>query len=174
MPVVAPEHLLSLINHFRGDQVLRQPDPDVAVSELEGTDLSDIKGQETAKRALEITAAGGHNLLMIGPPGSGKSMLAARLSTILPPLDSREMLEVSMVHPLAGELMGGGARCAPNARFARPITRPAWQPLSAAARARGQARSRSPIAASVFWMDGRNSAPGYSTASARSSGPARR
>ena len=60
-------------------------------------DIKDIKGQELAKRALEITAAGGHNLLMIGPPGAGKSMLAARLPSLLPPLSSQEILEVSMM-----------------------------------------------------------------------------
>ena len=70
-------------------------------------DLADIKGQESAKRALEIAAAGGHNLLMIGPPGAGKSMLAQRLPSILPPLTPRELLEVSMIHSVAGALADG-------------------------------------------------------------------
>ena len=70
-------------------------------------DLADIKGQESAKRALEVAAAGGHNLLMVGPPGSGKSMLAARLPSILPPLMPAELLEVSMVASIAGEIKGG-------------------------------------------------------------------
>ena len=70
-------------------------------------DLRDVKGQETGKRALEVAAAGGHHLLMVGPPGAGKSMLAQRLPSILPPMDSREMLDVSMVASLAGELSGG-------------------------------------------------------------------
>ncbi len=69
--------------------------------------LGDVKGQETAKRALEIAAAGGHNLLMCGPPGAGKSMLASRLPSILPPLRPRELLEVSMIASLAGELADG-------------------------------------------------------------------
>jgi len=110
VPVVAADHLLSLINHFKGTQVLRRPDPHVNESRSEIADLRDIKGQETAKRVLEVAAAGGHNLLMIGPPGSGKSMLASRMPGILPPLDASEMLEVSMVHSLAGELMGGVLR----------------------------------------------------------------
>ena len=108
--LIAPAHLLSLINHFRGTQMLRRPEPAVTGESNALSDLRDVKGQETAKRALEVAAAGGHNLLMIGPPGSGKSMLAARLPSILPPLDSKEMLEVSMVHSLAGELMGGRIR----------------------------------------------------------------
>src|SRR5262249_61074468 len=66
-----------------------------------------IKGQESAKRALEFPAAGGHNLLMVGPPGAGKSMLAARLPTILPPLTPAELLEVSMIASVAGEIEGG-------------------------------------------------------------------
>jgi magnesium chelatase family protein len=70
-------------------------------------DLRDIKGQESAKRALEIAAAGGHNLLFNGPPGAGKSMLAARPPSILPPLSPRELLEVSLIHSIAGDLAGG-------------------------------------------------------------------
>jgi magnesium chelatase family protein len=107
--ILAPRDLLQLINHIKGSQILVPPKPkasdqDVAVV----PDLSSVRGQETAKRALEITAAGGHNLLMSGPPGSGKSMLASCLPSILPPLSPREALEVSMIHSLAGTLPEGG------------------------------------------------------------------
>ncbi len=105
--VLAPATLLALINHFKGTAVLTPPEPKLAEAAANHLDLRDIKGQETAKRALEVTAAGGHNLLMIGPPGAGKSMLAARLPGLLPPLDPAEALEVSMVHSIAGSLAGG-------------------------------------------------------------------
>jgi len=105
--VVAPGDLIALINHLKGTQTLSAPEPRMAEVDGRDLDLKDIKGQETAKRALEVAAAGGHNLLMIGPPGSGKSMLAARLPGILPPLDPAEALEVSMIHSLAGSLSEG-------------------------------------------------------------------
>jgi magnesium chelatase family protein len=106
--VLAADSLLALINHFKGVSVLSPPRPATIPEDGAALDLKDIKGQETAKRALEIAAAGNHNLLMIGPPGSGKSMLAARLPGLLPPLSAREALEVSMIHSLAGQLPGGG------------------------------------------------------------------
>jgi magnesium chelatase family protein len=105
--VLAPASLLALINHFKGSQLLARPVPQLAEDAASPLDLKDIKGQETAKRALEIAAAGAHNLLMIGPPGSGKSMLAARLPGLLPPLSPAEALEVSMIHSVAGALDQG-------------------------------------------------------------------
>ncbi len=105
--IVAPRSLVSIANHFRGTQVLARPEAKVHLPSDALPDLSDIKGQETARRALEVAAAGGHHLLMVGPPGSGKSMLAQRLPSILPLLSPKELLEVSMVASIAGELAGG-------------------------------------------------------------------
>ncbi len=105
--VLATPDLLTLINHFRGVQLLASPEPAGVAEVTGGTDLADVRGMETTKRALEIAAAGGHNLLMIGPPGSGKSMLAARIAGLLPDLLPREALEVSMIHSVAGMLDGG-------------------------------------------------------------------
>ncbi len=109
--ILAPQNLLQLINHLKGTQVLDQDLKPLIYdgrSENYSKNLSDIKGQETAKRALEIAAAGRHNMMMCGQPGSGKSMLAERLPTILPPLNAKEALDISTIHSLAGTLPDDG------------------------------------------------------------------
>ncbi len=105
--ILAPPDLLSLINHFRGTQLLSRPEIGGVARPIDCPDLDQVRGMESARRALEIAAAGAHNLMLIGPPGAGKSMLAARLPGLLPDLSPREALEVSMVHSVAGLLEGG-------------------------------------------------------------------
>ncbi|MET4635530.1 YifB family Mg chelatase-like AAA ATPase [Kaistia defluvii] len=107
MEILAPRSLIAIANHFKGTQVLTRPTPALQRDGAPLPDLADVRGQESARRALEIAAAGGHNLLMAGPPGAGKSMLASRLPSILPPLSPKELLEVSMIASIGGELSGG-------------------------------------------------------------------
>ncbi|MBS0959637.1 ATPase AAA [Acetobacter sp. DmW_043] len=116
IPVLAATNLLELVNHFNGAQVLPQPvfsSPETEAHSEKLPDLSDVRGMETGRRALEIAAAGGHSLLFSGPPGAGKSMLAACLPSLLPDLTAQESLEVSRIYSAAGLLQGG-----------RPLRRP--------------------------------------------------
>ena len=110
LDIIAAPDLLALLAHFKGTSLCATPVIAEAEPPDSGPDLAQVKGQEVAKRALEIAAAGGHNLLMSGPPGAGKSLLAACLPGILPPLQPSEALEVSMVASVAGELRGGKIR----------------------------------------------------------------
>jgi magnesium chelatase family protein len=107
--VSAPATLPQLVEWLRAGHL---PAPEVvppAEAQGESADFSDVVGQESAKRALEIAAAGGHNVLLIGPPGAGKTMLARRLPSILPALAGPEALEVTAIHSVAGLTSGTGA-----------------------------------------------------------------
>jgi magnesium chelatase family protein len=106
--VIAPPTLAEALRHFTGQIALPRARPGEVVKPATTRDLRDVKGQERAKRALEIAAAGRHHLLMVGSPGAGKSMLAARLPGILPPLTPAEALETSMIHSIAGLIEDGG------------------------------------------------------------------
>ena len=116
--IIAAPNLISLINHLKDSEILPHPIPMRTEKSAQSLDMNDVRGQETAKRALEVAAAGGHNLLMVGPPGSGKSMLAARLATILPPMTIEEALATSIIHSVAGELKNA------SLNFNRPFRAP--------------------------------------------------
>ncbi len=118
LDIVCAPDLVRLLAHLKGDGRLPPPAAGQAEAPRRATDMAQVKGQETAKRALEIAAAGGHNLLMVGPPGAGKSMLASCLPGILPDLAPREALEVSMIASVAGVLEEG--RISRNRPFRAP------------------------------------------------------
>lgn len=116
--VIAPNSLLATVNHFAGRAVLPVAEPGQIAARPVAQDLADVKGQERAKRAMEIAVAGRHHVLMVGAPGSGKSMIARCLPGLMPPLTPEEVLETSMVHSVAGLLDEGGIS------HQRPFVRP--------------------------------------------------
>jgi magnesium chelatase family protein len=153
--VIAAPSLLALVNHFRGRSALKPPERGDLIAGGAVPDLRDVRGQEQAKRALEIAAAGAHNILFVGPPGAGKSMLAQRLPGLMPPLSSEELLEVSMLHSVAGLLERG--------RLTRTTIRRRWRRSSAAVCAPSPAKSRSRTKACSSWTNSPSSASKRST-----------
>ena len=107
--IIATISLIELINHLKGEQIIARPNLEAIEEDNHDgyPDLIDVKGQDSAKRALEIAAAGGHNLLMVGHPGTGKSMLASRLISILPKLELMEILEINMIASMSDKIIDG-------------------------------------------------------------------
>lgn len=135
LPVYAAADLSQIIAHFQGRQVLSTPAPLTLQPPASEPDLADVKGMSVGRRAMEIAAAGGHSLLMVGPPGAGKSMLAARMTSIMPDLDRHQILQVSRIYSLSGLLKDGQL-------VTRPPFRDPHHSLSLPALAGGGARAR--------------------------------